>query len=151
MDTFKPDNFPIFYTGFNETKLVIKSDGYIDCTPDPDDPTQQGAKQEYVKDCDINSILQAWALGYPINTTDEQRQFFATPEHFEFDLRDKLEKGRQVEESFKELPVHIQTRFNHNPFDLIDFLANEANYDEAVKLGIIDPKPPVIPKPVESQ
>lgn len=43
-------------------------------------------------------------------------------------------------EQFNALPAEIRERFNYDPALLLKFVSDEANYDEAVKLGIVIPK-----------
>lgn len=42
--------------------------------------------------------------------------------------------------SFNELPIAIRKRFGHDPQLLMEFIADENNYDEAVKLGLCTPR-----------
>lgn len=43
----------------------------------------------------------------------------------------------RAQEEFDELPANIRSKFNNNPADLLDFVADEENRDEAEKLGLI--------------
>jgi phage internal scaffolding protein len=47
------------------------------------------------------------------------------------------------------LPAQIRSRFDNDPAKLIDFLENEQNHDEAIKLGLVNP-PGEMPQVVES-
>lgn len=50
----------------------------------------------------------------------------------------------QAQREFMALPPQIRARFRNNPGLLIDFLSNESNREEAVKLGLIPEKAPKI-------
>lgn len=39
--------------------------------------------------------------------------------------------------AFLELPAHIRSRFNNDPGQLLDFIGNSKNRDEAIELGLI--------------
>jgi phage internal scaffolding protein len=44
-----------------------------------------------------------------------------------------------AEDEFDALPAQIRARFENEPANLIDFLSNEQNRDEAEKLGLVNP------------
>ena len=50
----------------------------------------------------------------------------------------------QAEENFSELPAHIRKRFGNDPAEFLNFVADEKNHNEAVKLGMI-------PSPAEAE
>jgi len=52
--------------------------------------------------------------------------------------------------TFETLPSEVRNRFNHDPAQLIEFLGNSKNYQEAVKLGLVIPIPePEPPAPAK--
>ena len=46
----------------------------------------------------------------------------------------------EAQTSFAELPAEVRSRFRNNPAELISFIEDSKNKDEAIKLGLI-PKP----------
>lgn len=52
----------------------------------------------------------------------------------------------EAESAFASLPASVRKRFGNNPAELIDFLNDENNLDEAVELGLL-PKPEVVVEP----
>lgn len=48
-------------------------------------------------------------------------------------------------EAFSKLPSNIRDRFKNDPSELINFVDNPDNYDEAVKLGLVERKKDVSP------
>jgi len=50
----------------------------------------------------------------------------------------------QAEENFSELPANIRKRFGNDPAEFLNFVADEKNHDEAIKLGMI-------PSPAEAE
>jgi len=57
---------------------------------------------------------------------------------------------RADEDAFAALPAKIRARFSNRPAELVAFVSDSANYDEAVELGLIVPKvvkevPPAVP------
>lgn len=57
------------------------------------------------------------------------------------DLQTALNQVTQANQAFDELPAYLRERFSNNPVEMIKFLQNESNRDEAIKLGLI-PTPP---------
>lgn len=53
---------------------------------------------------------------------------------------------RQGVEAFENLSSKIRTRFNNDPHQLMQFLEDPANRDEAIKLGFIEKPVPVSPE-----
>jgi len=69
------------------------------------------------------------------------------PRHYgEFDmgmdLRDAQDRVARAAHAFQLLPAELRFRFNHDPAQVIDFLADPRNLDEARALGLAPPLPP---------
>lgn len=64
------------------------------------------------------------------------------------DLQSALEIVRRSQEHFDALPADIRFRFGNDPVAFMNFVQDEANKDEAIKLGLI-PKPEEPPPPPE--
>lgn len=54
------------------------------------------------------------------------------------DYQTALNIVQDAEAAFKALPSPLRARFNHNPGELLEFVANEQNRAEAVALGLIE-------------
>lgn len=63
------------------------------------------------------------------------------------DYQTALAKIQYADEQFAALPADIRTKFKNNPAELLSFLANPANNDEAATLGLIVKKHQEIPRP----
>lgn len=121
-----------------------QNDGVKNATPSM---TQQQFKEE----CDINSIMSKYLkTGVLADPLDKR----GTPKFGEYaeigDYMDHMNKVVEAREMFEALPVTIRKRFNNNPADLIEFVMDNGNYDEAVKLGILEKKIEKIEKIEES-
>ena len=44
----------------------------------------------------------------------------------------------EAQENFSELPAHIRKRFGNDPEQFLDFVTDENNKDEAIRLGMLD-------------
>ena len=58
------------------------------------------------------------------------------------DLRAVLEYGRDAEAAFLALPPHVRNRFHNSPAELWEFVMDENNREEAIRIGLIDKKAP---------
>jgi len=63
------------------------------------------------------------------------------------DYQGALEGVINAESQFMALPSQIRKRFGNNPLELLDFLQDENNKEEAIKLGLIEN--PHIEKPLK--
>lgn len=116
----------------------------IDCSNDVP-LTQQSAKDE----CDINLIVEAAKRGADLS----QRLSGRTPMYGDFtglpDYREALLMVTKAREMFMGLDAFVRERFGNDPARLLDFLADDRNRDEAVKLGLVEP-PPVADPPLDA-
>lgn len=60
------------------------------------------------------------------------------------DYTQALETIKRSKEAFGQLSAEVQKRFNHNPAELLQFVNDINNKEEAIKLGLIE-------KPAEQQ
>ena len=113
----------------------------IDCSKDVK-ITQQNEKD----DADINIIVERAKKGAipPVgrNVAPMYGDFTEVPS----DLREVLVMARRAEDLFMTLDALVRRRFNNDPAEMLDFIADPKNFDEGVKLGMLKPKefvPPV--------
>jgi len=96
-------------------------------------------QQHFKDETDINNILRQF------NITGLLPQSPLSPRYGDFtgisDYQSALNAVIAAESEFESLPAQIRARFNNNPEELINFLANNENYDEAAKLGLVNKKP----------
>lgn len=57
------------------------------------------------------------------------------------DLKEALDRTHHAEELFTQLPAKIRERFLNNPWKLNEWINNPENWDEAVKIGLLQQKP----------
>jgi phage internal scaffolding protein len=108
-------------------------------------PEQTLAKQEFKDECDINNVMLQYAR------TGELPYTTAKPSFGDFrnarTYQESMNLIIEAQNSFKELPAMVRAQFNNDPSELIDFLNNPANKDQAIELGLIDGE--ITGKPVE--
>nr|QJB19496.1 MAG: internal scaffolding protein [Microvirus sp.]QJB19700.1 MAG: internal scaffolding protein [Microvirus sp.] len=126
------------------TRWQKRKDGSVnqESVPQGDTLTQQ----QFIEDCDVNVILKRIAKTgeMPLNANLIAGDFTQLPSYEE-----ALATVIQAEKSFLEFPAELRQRFSNNPQILMDFLADEKNSDEAIKLGLRNPAAvPPAPNPI---
>lgn len=100
------------------------------------------ASQSEKADADINEIVRRFGI------TGELPTNFRPPQYGDFtelsDYRSALQAVRDAAETFMEMPAELRARFQNDPAQLIDFLADDANRAEAQALGLVN-APPDLP------
>lgn len=111
------------------------------------DPEEGQTKQSFKDECDINNIMKRYNATGAITHLNMR-----TPEYGDFssplDFQSALNTVMEGEAMFADLPSYLRDRFGNDPKQLLEFLADDANREEAIKLGIVQ-APPEPPAPVE--
>lgn len=96
------------------------------------------AQQHFKEECDINTILQKF------NITGLLPETPLSPRYGDFtgivDYHSALNAVIAAEDGFMTLPADLRARFLNDPENLINFLNDSSNKEEAIKLGLIDGK-----------
>lgn len=101
-------------------------------------------QQQFKSQCDINQIIKKFektGMISHLNNNAGNYGDFSTIQNFQQNLNMVL----SAQSSFDALPPEVRKRFGNNPSNLIDFVQNESNYEEAVKLGLVQKKPDPAP------
>jgi len=104
--------------------------------------------QEFKDECDINNILKRYqatgVMPQPWKSPPVPKwgDFASAPDYFE--AQQLLLEARQ---SFMNLPAKVRTRFNNNPGELLAFVQDPRNTDEARALGLVNPASAEAPPP----
>lgn len=98
-------------------------------------------QQEFAVDADINEIVRRFGL------TGRLPDNVAVPQSGDFvgvtDFASAMLAVRKAQEDFMELPAELRYRFANDPQRLLEFMEDGSNFDEAVKLGLVQAKPVV--------
>jgi phage internal scaffolding protein len=114
--------------------------------------TDSTMTQQHFKDeCDINSIMSKYEkTGLLVDPLQVRRGY---PNFGDFDDLPDYQTSQnmliEANDMFMNLPSSIRKRFHNDPGELLAFVSDEKNRDEAVKLGLV-PKPEPVP-PISTQ
>lgn len=98
-------------------------------------------------DADINVLVRRFGLGAEMPPARSVAQFgdFSGV----VDYQTALGRLIEAEEAFMALPAEMRSRFDNDPGKLFAFVHDEANLEEAVKLGLVLKEAPAAPMRVE--
>lgn len=122
-------------------------DAGVDCSVDPEtgEELPSMTKQSFKDECDINNIMRRYeATGVVQHLAAGSPQFGDFMSHMDFQA--SMNAVIEAENMFAALPARIRDRFGNDPAQLLEFLGNEKNKEEAIALGLVNP-PPVEPAP----
>lgn len=113
-------------------------------------PEPTRAQQQFKEECDINVIAKQFGV------TGRLPENVRMPTFGDFcgvdDYQSALNAARWAAHSFMQMPGEVRLRFENNPQKFLEFCSNDANREEAVKLGLVKaaPVPPSVPPPPEA-
>lgn len=123
---------PVFRSSYDDHVPMSDASG-CDCSGDPG-KTQQSFGEE----CDINTIVRRFGV------TGVLPQGPSVPTYGDFcevgNFQEAMAVVVRARESFAALPAEVRSRFQNDPGEFVDFCADESNFDEAARLGIVLPE-----------
>lgn len=101
-------------------------------------------KQQFVDQCDINNIVKQYTKTGQfthLSANLAKGTYADLPDPIEF--QESMNLVIQAEQSFSTLPAKVRNRFGNDPAEFLAFMADPANQDEAIKMGLAtDNRPP---------
>lgn len=98
-------------------------------------PEEDLTQQHFEKECNINSIVANYQKTGVLPTAMIREVQFGEVGP---DLISSLTKIKEAKEQFQRLPAKIRDQFQNDPDKFLVFLNDPANYEKAVKLGIVE-------------
>lgn len=102
-------------------------------------PTRTIRDADVVKECDIHYLYRnmlKFGTAYPGRLTKPAR----TPQFVQSvaprDLASAMDVVNRAREQFEQLPVEVRDRFNYNPYRFMEYVTNDKNKEELVKMGL---------------
>jgi len=110
------------------------------------DPEEDMAQQQFKDESDINKLIARFLR------TGEMPPPRAPGAYGDFtqvtDFQSAMEQLRAARSAFMELPAELRAEFENDPAQLLEFVQDDSNYDEAVELGLVPPRPKAPGEPV---
>lgn len=129
-------------------KILRHENGQIKVTTLNEEKTR--TQQQFKDQCDVNNIMKKYRLTGEVTHVNKKQGLYT-------DLSDSpsyqtaLDIIIQAERTFSELPSDVRKKFNNDPQEMISFLDDSKNNEEAIKLGLKIPKNPPPQKQNELQ
>lgn len=108
------------------------------------------AQQQFKDDVDINVLLERFKV------TGVMPENVVLPTYGDFsqvvDYRSAQDALRRARDGFMDLPAAVRARFHNDPQELLEFVSDEKNREEAQKLGLmkaVPASPSPTPSPVK--
>lgn len=97
-------------------------------------------QQSFASEADINTIVDRFMKSGVLPTPSVMPQYI----DFEgvFDYHSAMNVVRQADEAFMRLDARTRARFNNSPQLFLEFFADPANSEEAIRLGLALPVKP---------
>jgi len=96
------------------------------------------AVQASKDECDINVIIKKYLR---TGELPQMKQAVYADLSEMPDLKAAMDIVVQADQAFMSLDANIRRRFDNDPVKLVQFASDDSNYDEAVKLGLVVPRP----------
>lgn len=102
--------------------------------------THSKTDQSFKDDCDINEVVRKFQKTGQISHLNKKQGVYADVSQIP-DLMTASQQIRDAEDAFNALPATVRRKFRNNPEEMIEFLRDPQNEQEAIKLGLINQKP----------
>lgn len=99
-------------------------------------------QQQFAEDADINIIVHRFGVANePLPPMPTDPRYYGEVED-STDLGDMLRRVHDAKTRFNDLPSRLRNKFNNSPAQLWQWIHDEENADEAVKLGLLKRREP---------
>jgi len=92
-------------------------------------------QQQFVEQCDVNNIMKKYRVTGQITHLNTKQGVYADMSSIK-NYQENLNTVIEAQNAFMALPSDVRKRFSNDPAELIDFLADKKNDEEAIKLGL---------------
>lgn len=97
---------------------------------------KERTQQQFKDECDVNMIIKKYKKTGIITHSNSKTGSYA-----DMSIMPSYQEAMNVvtaaKSAFEELPAHIRAKFRNNPENMINYLKDDRNRTEAIKLGLI--------------
>jgi phage internal scaffolding protein len=115
-------------------KITIRKNGTIDISSINTEPTL--TQQQFKEQCDINNIIKHYTQTGELPLSKKVGQFLDVSNVQ--DYQTALQTVFDAQKAFDNLPSHVRSKFHNDPNNLLAFIEDDSNYEEAIKLGLLN-------------
>ena len=120
---------PKIYSIYNRPTSFAKHDF-------PDGLTEQ----HHAESCDINVIVARAMLDPESLTPEQPPQYLDLSNYPDFEtMQNHVAEAHSL---FEDLPADVRFKFNNKPSELLKFMSDPVNANEAIELGLFEPSEP---------
>lgn len=95
-------------------------------------------QQQFKDECDINNILRRYSeYGYLDHVTKSQPRYMDCSSISARTFQEHLDFMMDFEDHFDSLPEEVRQRFDNDPSLMMEFLSDEGNHEEAMRIGLL--------------
>lgn len=107
--------------------------------------------QSWAKDCDVNNIIAKYIKTGQISHLAKHQGQYADVSAIP-DLQSALDQVTKAQQAFDDLPSNLRKRFGNSPVEMVNFLSDPKNDQEAISLGLkVKKLAPETPVPGENK
>lgn len=99
--------------------------------------TPSKTQQQFKDECDVNNIIDNYTNTGIITHFNNDTPVFGDYSQIPSDYGEAVAMMERSREEFEKLPAKVRARFDNNPLNLVKFVMDENNREEAVKLGLV--------------
>lgn len=99
--------------------------------------TPSRTMQQFKEECDVNNIIENYTHSGILPAGDGSQPVFGDFTKIPQSYGDMVAMIQESRDHFMELPSDVRRKFNDDPVELMKFIQDENNVDEARKLGLI--------------
>lgn len=97
-------------------------------------------QQQFKDECDINNIMKKYNSTGEFGRLTSKQGVYADFSQIT-DYQEMLHTVKYAQDAFASLPAEVRKKFSNDPGELLAFVQDPNNYDEGVKLGLINERP----------
>ena len=128
----KKVEIPFLRTPFNYDRDLASEESGLKC----EDPSL--TQQQFKEEADINTIVDRFMKSGVLPSPAVMPQFMDV--EGVFDYQTAMNYVRQADENFMRMDAKVRARFNNSPQEFLEFFADPANTEEAIRLGLAVPR-----------
>jgi len=118
-------------------KVILRKNGTLRVVTVNNEPTL--TQQQFKESSDINNIIKQYSQTGELPLSNKVGKFLDVSNVQ--DYQTALTTVYEAQRAFDELPSKVRSRFENDPNQLIAFIEDDKNYQEAFELGLLNKNP----------